>query len=130
MVRRPNGSDDKYFGRKRGCSHRTWCLRHGGHSSAGPESREHSCSGALRIWTRLPLLVVSPWARQNFVDHSVTDQSSIIRFIEGTWLGGTRIGQGSFDGIASSISQMFDFTRPRENRRLLLDPNTGERVGD
>ena len=23
---------------------------------------------------RLPLLVVSPWARRNFVDHSVTDQ--------------------------------------------------------
>ncbi|MEJ2399358.1 MAG: alkaline phosphatase family protein, partial [Gammaproteobacteria bacterium] len=29
---------------------------------------------------RLPLLVISPWARRNYVDHSVTDQSSILRF--------------------------------------------------
>jgi phospholipase C len=35
--------------------------------------------------TRLPLLVVSPWAKQNFVDHSVTDQTSIMRFIEDNW---------------------------------------------
>jgi phospholipase C len=79
---------------------------------------------------RLPLLVVSPWARRNFVDHSVTDQSSIIRFIEDNWLGGQRIGQGSFEGIASSISQMFNFARERDDEDgvLVLDPSTGERV--
>src|SRR5579872_4052472 len=64
---------------------------------------------------RLPLLVVSPWARHNFVDHSTTDQSSIIRFVEDNWLGGERIGQGSFDTIANSISQMFNFRRHRED---------------
>ena len=32
--------------------------------------------------TRLPFLIVSPWANQNYVDHHVTDQTSIIRFIE------------------------------------------------
>jgi phospholipase C len=78
---------------------------------------------------RLPLLVISPWARQNFVDHSVTDQSSIIHFIEDNWLGSTRIGNGSFDGIANSISQMFEFTlkAPRANGTLCLSPLTGER---
>jgi phospholipase C len=76
---------------------------------------------------RLPLLVVSPWAKRNFVDHTVTDQSSIIRFVEDNWLGGTRIGNGSFDGIASSISEMFDFRSEREGgRRLFLDPSTGK----
>jgi len=76
---------------------------------------------------RQPLLVISPWARQNFVDHTVTDQTSVIRFIEDNWLGGQRLPAGSFDGIASSISQMFDFSRAaRQNGRLLLDPNTGE----
>ena len=74
---------------------------------------------------RQPLLVISPWARRNFVDHTVTDQSSIIRFVEDNWLGGTRIGQGSFDGIASSITQLFDFGHRGENRRLFLDPSTG-----
>jgi phospholipase C len=79
---------------------------------------------------RQPLLLVSPWARRNFVDHIVTDQSSIIRFVEDNWLGGTRIGQGSFDGIANSISQMFDFTRNRENGTLFLNPSTGQPEGD
>jgi phospholipase C len=78
---------------------------------------------------RLPLLVISPWSKENFVDHTVTDQTSIIRFIEDNWLGGQRIGQGSFDGIASSIDQMFDFHHKRRNDdRLVLDPNTGEPV--
>jgi len=75
---------------------------------------------------RLPLLVISPWAKRNFVDNTVTDQSSIIHFVEDNWLGGTRIGNGSFDGIANSISQMFNFSRPRFDGYLFLDPNTGE----
>ena len=75
---------------------------------------------------RQPFLVISPWAKQNFVDHTVTDQTSVIRFIEDNWLGGQRIGQGSFDGIASSISQMFDFQHKQSDGRLFLDPNTGE----
>jgi phospholipase C len=76
---------------------------------------------------RLPLMIISPWARQNFVDSSLTDQSSIIRFIEDNWLGGQRIGQGSFDGIANSITQMFDFNRMRFDGYLFLNPSTGER---
>ena len=76
---------------------------------------------------RLPLLVISPWARQNFVDHTVTDQTSVIHFIEDNWLGGQRIGTGSFDSISNSISQMFDFTKIRSNGTLLLSPDTGEK---
>jgi phospholipase C len=76
---------------------------------------------------RLPLLVISPWARQNFVDHTVTDQTSIIRFIEDNWLGGQRIGQGSFDAIASSIAQMFYLKKIRTNGTLFLNPITGEK---
>lgn len=79
---------------------------------------------------RLSLLVISPWARRNFVDHTVTDQSSIIHFIEDNWLGGTRIGQGSFDAMASSITQMFDFSDRREAGKLFLDPSTATRLGD
>lgn len=76
---------------------------------------------------RQPLIVVSPYARQNFVDHTVTDQTSIIRFVEDNWLNGQRIGQGSFDGIANSINQMFDFKKARKNGVLFLNPSTGER---
>jgi phospholipase C len=96
----------------------------------GLNSANAHALGRCGYGPRQPLLVVSPWARQNFVDHTVTDQTSIIRFIEDNWLGGARIGQGSFDGIANSIAPMFDFSRIRQNRRLFVDPNTGERFGD
>jgi len=68
---------------------------------------------------RLPLLVISPFARANYVDHTVTDQSSILRFIEDNWNLG-RIDQispktvaqgGSFDQIAGTLNSMFDFDR-------------------
>lgn len=77
---------------------------------------------------RQPLLVVSPWARTNFVDHSITDQSSVLRFIEDNWLDGKRI-QGSFDAVAGRINGMFDFSQDNDQGNLLiLDPNTGEPV--
>jgi phospholipase C len=47
--------------------------------------------GKCGFGPRLPLLVISPLARRNFVDHSTTDQSSILRFIEDNWNTG-RIG--------------------------------------
>jgi phospholipase C len=75
---------------------------------------------------RLPLLVISPFAKQNFVDHTVTDQSSILRFIEDNWLGGKRI-PGSFDALAGTLNTMFDFNSPSRNI-LLLNPSTGEPV--
>jgi phospholipase C len=73
---------------------------------------------------RLPLLVISPFARRNFVDHGVTDQSSILRFIEDNF-GLGRIGDQSFDAIAGDLARMFDFAQ-RGQRRLFLDPATGE----
>jgi phospholipase C len=76
---------------------------------------------------RLPLVVVSPYARQNYVDHTLTDQSSIIKFVEDNWLGGERIGHGSFDTITNSIASMFDFVQPSTCKRfVMLDDNTGQ----
>jgi phospholipase C len=76
----------------------------------------------------LPLLVISPWAKPNYVDHTVTDQTSILRLIEDTFLKGKRIGQGSFDARSGTLDNMFDFTgkTPRNLRQVLLDPETGE----
>ena len=80
---------------------------------------------------RLPFLVVSPFARRNFVDHTVTDQSTPIRFIEDNWLQGQRIGQGSYDGLANSLVQMLDFDmhsdgdKDADDGYLFLDPDTG-----
>ncbi len=74
---------------------------------------------------RLPFLVISPWSKANFVDHTVTDQSSVIRFVEDNWLSGQRIGSGSFDAIANSFANMLDFTKEESKGKLILDETTG-----
>jgi phospholipase C len=76
---------------------------------------------------RQPLLVISPWAKANFVDSTLTDQSSILRFIEDNWKTG-RIGNQSFDAIAGSLLNMFDFQHQRDIN-IHLDPSTGEITG-
>ncbi|MCH5677381.1 phospholipase C [Streptomyces gilvus] len=71
--------------------------------------------------TRQPLLVVSPYSKVNKVDHTLTDQSSIIRFVEDNWHTG-RIGDPSFDATAGSLSGMFDFRHPND-KQVLLNAN-------
>jgi len=78
---------------------------------------------------RLPLLIVSPYARENYVSHVLMDQTSILRFIEDNWLGAARISAISFDRKAGSLRDMFAFARPVV-RRLRLDPATGAPVGN
>jgi phospholipase C len=74
---------------------------------------------------RVPMLVISPYAKTNFVDHSLTDQASILRFIEDNW-GLGQIGNQSFDVKAGPISNMFDFSSTGQRvAKLLLDPTTG-----
>jgi phospholipase C len=72
---------------------------------------------------RLPLLVISPYARENSVDSAITDQTSIIRFVEDNWEV-PRIGGGSFDALAGSLDGMFEWSRPN-NTPLILNPATG-----
>lgn len=69
--------------------------------------------------TRQPLLVISPYSKVNKIDHTTTDQSSIIRFVEDNWHTG-RIGDHSFDSTAGSLAGMFDFRHPN-NRQVLLN---------
>jgi phospholipase C len=58
---------------------------------------------------RVPCLIVSPYARPGFVDHTINDHTSILRFIE------TRFGLpplAARDGAANDLSEAFDFHRP------------------
>ncbi len=90
--------------------------------------------------TRIPFLVISPWAKTNDVSHTPISQASVVRFIEDNWLHGQRLGGGAFDATAGSIMDMFDFARsdngtdghqaPRSqharlNARLYLNPHDG-----
>jgi phospholipase C len=74
-------------------------------------------------------------AGENGADHTLTDQTSSLRFIEENW-GLEHIdevepppGQGSFDRLAGSALNMFDFDSKPDLRRLILDPLTG-RLGE
>ncbi len=84
--------------------------------------------GLCGFGPRLPLLVISPWAKANFIDNTVTDQSSITRFIEDVFLNGTSLGGGSYDTEAGSINNMFNFSNvaaPPSPNNLQLSPSTG-----
>src|SRR5580693_4243609 len=78
--------------------------------------------------TRIPFLVISPFAKQNYVSHVQITQASVVRFIEDNWLRGERLGGGSFDATTGSIVDMFNFDQLVLNfdeTKLVLDPTTG-----
>ena len=73
---------------------------------------------------RLPMLVISPWTRANYVSHKLTNTVSVTKFIENNWLGGRRIGDGSYDTISTSLNGLFQFFAPR-TKPVILNPTTG-----
>jgi phospholipase C len=74
--------------------------------------------------TRTPFLVISPYAKKNYVSHVLITQASIPQFIEDNWLKGERIGDGSFDATTGSIVDMFNFNKANSTA-LILDPTFG-----
>jgi phospholipase C len=86
-------------------------------------------NGRCGVGPRIPFMVISPWAKQNYVDHRVIDQSSIIHFIEDNWNLG-RIGNGSTDATSGTVNGLFDFDDRPSAGKLFLDPLTGQVVGD
>jgi phospholipase C len=73
--------------------------------------------------TRLPFLLISPYAKQNYVDSTTNDTTSILRFIEDNWNLG-RLGDQSFDAQAGSLMNLFNFAGTPAPQ-LFLDPATG-----
>jgi phospholipase C len=105
-----------------------------GVSLCGSTAPADGQQGRCGYGPRLPFMVISPFAKRNFVDHSVTDQSSIIRFIEDNF-GTGQIGGGSSDAYAGSVLNMFDFSAEGDDEdgrdsALFLDDATGEPIED
>jgi phospholipase C len=73
---------------------------------------------------RIPMLIISPYTKVNFVDHTPTDFTSILKFIEDNW-GLWQIGGGSLDVLAKPLDNMFDFKSPHTTP-LFLNPSTGQ----
>jgi phospholipase C len=107
------------------CNHSTAQQGAATPSNPLPGPTAATAMGRCGYGPRLPLLVISPFAKKNFVDHTLTDQSSILRFIEDNWLKSVRI-KGSFDALAGSFTGAggaLDFTL--STPKVFLDPATG-----
>jgi len=71
-------------------------------------------NGRCGFGPRLPLLVISPYAKSNFVDNTLSDQASVVNFIEYNWKLPTI--PGSADHLLTNpsttfdLANMFDFT--------------------
>jgi phospholipase C len=78
------------------------------------------------VGPRLPMLVISPWAKQNYVDNTFTEQASIPKFIEDNWSLG-RLGSESADAAAGSLTNAFDFNQSYGHApAIIMNPATGE----
>ena len=82
--------------------------------------------GRCGVGPRVPLLVISPWAKQNNVDNTFAEQASIPKFIEDNWSLG-RIGGESADAASGTLSNAFNFNqRYGHAPAIILDPTSGE----
>jgi phospholipase C len=96
-----------------------------GSGTAGSQTPLGGYQGRPGYGFRVPLLVISPWAKENHVDHTLLDQTSILHFIEYNWKL-DRIGDFSFDAFSSTLLHLFDFSH-RHDRKLILHPKTGKK---
>lgn len=76
---------------------------------------------------RVPFIVISKYAKRNYVSHTPITQASVVKFIEDNWLAGARLGGGSFDDSTGSIADLFDFSAPKAPE-LFLSPQTGTKT--
>ena len=57
---------------------------------------------------RVPLLIISPYARKGFVDHTVYDMTSLLKFIETRW---NLAPLATRDAAAADLTAAFDFSQ-------------------
>jgi phospholipase C len=110
--------------------------------------KSDAIQGRCGFGPRLVLSMVSPWAKVNYVDHTLTDQSSLLRFIEDNWnlnyIDGPAVTDAtngvrkpgfalspqkqSFDVVTGSFDNMFD--DERHLSRFIIDPVSGAVIAD
>ncbi|MGA8458656.1 MAG: alkaline phosphatase family protein [Streptosporangiaceae bacterium] len=89
--------------------------------------RVGSGSGRCGYSQRLPMIVISPYTRDNYVSNNLTDTTSVVKFIEQNWLHGQTI-PGSFDATSGSLDArggLLDFNTRPHFQPLILNPTTG-----
>ena len=59
--------------------------------------------------TRVPMLAIGPFAKKNYVSHVTMEHSSVVKFIEWNWLGGTT---GQLMGRDATVNNLGDLLDP------------------
>lgn len=115
-------------------------------SQSGPTSGKCASSslsgeqGRCGFGPRLLMMLVSPYAKANAVDHNLSDQASIINFVEYNWglhgLPGSAdqilAGRSHAAGSPFDLAGLFSFSGRRDsagNAPFLLDRSTGQPTG-
>jgi phospholipase C len=86
-----------------------------------------SANGRCGFSQRLPMLVISPYTRDNFVSSNLTNTTSVVKFIEDNWLNGERI-PGSYDSVSGSLdglNGLLNFNAIPHFTPVILNPTTG-----
>ena len=65
---------------------------------------------------RIPMVLVSPWAKMNYVSHQVYNADSILRFIETNW---NLPSLTEVDKTANNLLPLFDFSHPNSSKFYL-----------
>jgi phospholipase C len=89
--------------------------------------------GRCGFGPRLPLLVISPFAKHNAVDHNLSDQASMLNLIEYNWaLAGipgsadqVLAGKDASESVPFDLAGLFEFGGRRQGK-LFLNPTTGQ----
>jgi phospholipase C len=89
--------------------------------------------GRCGFGPRLPMIAVSPCAAPNRVDHNLSDQASVVNFIEYNWhlppIPGSAdqalAATDTAEGIPFDLAGLFDFSHCNQPA-LQLDPATGQ----
>jgi phospholipase C len=86
---------------------------------------------AMGYGLRVPGLVISPWAKQGYIDHTVLSFDSYAKLIEDRFLNGDRLDPKTMDRpdsrptvrerSANSLEKAFDFHQ-EPDPPLILDP--------
>jgi phospholipase C len=77
---------------------------------------------ALGLGPRVPLIVISPYAKQGYISHKLSEFSSFVKFAETNW-GLSNLGQRDALASISDLTDYFDFNQaPRPPLKLNAIP--------
>ena len=86
-----------------------------------PPHRTYNNNTMYGLGPRLAFVLISPYAKHNYVDSTLTDQTSILRFIKYNWnLGEQLINDYSEENNSGTLQNMFDFSQSASIKPELL----------